>query len=208
MIFAVARLEESGARRSRDAGDALVRHRERPPLHAPLAADARADRPQRELRALRERGAGRFFRSLPATSSARCRRLRAAVGELRHRRRRRRAVDPALLHRTSLNTVVTSFVLVWIVGALLIASAGYHGRRAARGLVHRRRLDGRLFEPVRGHADFCTGLGSGARGGDEPHRRAGEHGASAARCGARSPRSRARASRWPPRQARCWCCSA
>jgi MFS family permease len=32
---------------------------------------------------------------------------------------------PRLLHRTSLNTVVTSFVLVWIVGALLIASAGY-----------------------------------------------------------------------------------
>jgi predicted MFS family arabinose efflux permease len=32
---------------------------------------------------------------------------------------------PRLLHRTSLNTVVTSFVLIWIVGALLIASAGY-----------------------------------------------------------------------------------
>ena len=56
---------------------------------------------------------------------------------------------PRCLQRTSLNAVVTSCVLLWIVGALLIASAGYTAIALARGILHRRRLDGRLLEPVR-----------------------------------------------------------
>jgi MFS family permease len=84
---------------------------------------------------------------------------------------------PRGLHRTSLNTLVTGFVLLWIVGALLIASAGLHGGRAPRGGLHGRGLDGRLFQSVRRNADLRAGVGAGPRGRDEPDLRAGVHGA-------------------------------
>ena len=113
---------------------------------------------------------------------------------------------PRGLHRTSLNTVVTSFVLMWIVGALLIASAGYTAVALARRVRHGRRLDGRVFQPVGGNADLGAGLGAGPRGRDEPHRRAGEHGARQRVLGLARLARRHRASRSPRRPARCSCC--
>ena len=149
------------------------------------AAAGHRPRPARARRRRLRRCCRRASASAP--SSARCR-FRAA------------------LHRTSLNTVVTSCVLLWIVGALLIASAGYTAVALARGVRHRRGLDGRLFEPVRRNADLGAGLGARARGRDESHRRAGEHGAGQRALGLARVAGGHAASRSPRRPARCSCC--
>ncbi len=71
------------------------RNRERAPLHAALADDARADPAQPRLQCLCERAVGALARHRTRPARTRRRRLRDAVGVLRHRRDYRRAADSA-----------------------------------------------------------------------------------------------------------------
>ena len=114
---------------------------------------------------------------------------------------------PRGLQRTSLQTMVTSGFLLWIVGALLVASAGRHGGGNRRRRRHRRGLDRRPLQSVGRDPDCGAGLGARARGVDESHRRAGEHGAGQRAVGlARVIAGHAHRAR-RRRPPRCCCCS-
>ena len=86
-------LEAARPGASRRSGNADLRRAERAALCAPLAPDALADHPQPEFLRMRELAVGAAPRDRARPAASGRRRLRPADGELRHRRRGRRAVD-------------------------------------------------------------------------------------------------------------------
>ena len=121
VVMMVAVYPKTGPRQadSRRSGDAAVGDPERAPLRPPLGADARARHPQRRASACARARCGRSCRSSRAT----CFRLGAGgygtlIGELRRRARSSaRSAIPRLMSRRSLNSIVTSGVVLWAVAA-------------------------------------------------------------------------------------------